>query len=169
MKCTVKLSEYMYVVKYSIWVNMDECTCHHPTYNKVNKYWGQQWKQGKRCLIESGTPFLGFENPFFPDQAWNVKHAKSFWSEKKSVLCISITSEMGLKLQQLGQNMRHKTKNFRSCHPQICVPTSPLHSSSSSQSRYLDLMIPNVVWVQNQDREKKNLIIYLLDVCQPSY
>lgn len=44
--------------------------------------------------MESGTPFL--ESIFFPEKVWNVKHAKSFWSEKKSVLCSNMASAMEL-------------------------------------------------------------------------
>lgn len=100
------------------------------------------------------STFLGFADPFFPEKVWNVRHAESFCSEKKGVLCMSTTAKIWLK---------HKTKNFRCRHPHhICADLCSLIFC------VLTTLLPwpddsSVVWVPNQDGGKKPN--YLLAWC----
>lgn len=117
MKCTVNLSKYMYVVKCSVWV----CG----VIILLLKYWGQQWKQGKRCLIKSGTPFLRFANPFFSRESVECEaRQKLLIREEQRSLYQHDVRNGTQQLQQLGQSMRHKTKNFGFHHPQLSAQTS---------------------------------------------
>lgn len=85
MKCTNKLPKYVCVAKYSVWVNMDVCKVWSPY------FWNGE-EMGKKMSHQIGH-IIEFVNPLFSEELWNVKHAKTFWSEKKSGLCIRMTSD----------------------------------------------------------------------------
>lgn len=76
-----------------LWNTVFECAV-SPSY-----FWNIEDNSGnkeKGVSSNQAHHFSGLRIHFFPEKVWNVKHAKSFWSEKNSVLCINMTSEMGL-------------------------------------------------------------------------
>lgn len=157
----IKTEMHYQAVRCMMW-NTSVCArCHHPTDNKVSKCWGQQWRQGKRRPIKSDTPFLGFANPFFSQKQrgmWSTPKASD--QRRRKVLFVSAWHqkwESSFKSSAKARGIRPQILRF--CHLQISAPTSALFSPSSSflipQSRYLDLVNPIVVWVQNRDGKKK--------------
>lgn len=154
----IKTEMHYQAVRRMMWSTVFECIrtcarCHHPTDNKVSKCWGQQWRQGKRRLIKSGTPF-----PFFPRRSVECEARQKLLisGEEKCSLCQhdirngNQTSKVRPKHEEKGPNPQTLSP------PNICADLCSLLSVLIiPQSRFLDLLNPIVVWVQNQDGKKK--------------